>query len=135
MSNVITGYTGISFPFRIGVKGGVVMSSTSRYEIPHIEESIIQILATRRMERWMEYHIFSDLEIFIFEPNDISLQTLFKHQLKEAMKHDKRIKIIDISFITDNEFLDIDIHFQVESYKTTKPLKVRFNRHIGELNI
>ena len=133
MSNIITGYTGISFPFRIGVRGGVIMSSTNRYEIPHIEESIIQILGTRRMERWMEYHIFSNLEIFMFEPNNRSLHTLFKHQLKEAMRNDRRVKIMDINFIVSNEFLDVDIHFRVENYQTTKPLRVRFNRQTGKL--
>ena len=133
MSNVLTGYTGISFPFRVGARGGVVMSSTSRYEIPHIEESIVQILGTRPMERWMEYHIFSDLDTFIFEPNDRSLQTLLRHQLNQAMRHDKRVSIRRINFVIDENFLWIEIDFRVESYQTTKPLRVAFDRRTGML--
>ena len=54
-------YTGISFPFRIGTKGGVVMSSTSPTEVPHIVESIKQILTTAFLERTMESGFYSDL--------------------------------------------------------------------------
>ena len=133
MPNILTGYTGISFPFRIGVRGGVVMSSTSRYEIPHIEESIVQILGTRPMERWMEYHIFSDLDTFIFEHNDRSLQTLLRHQLRQAMRHDGRVKIRDVGFDADDNYLWVDIDFSVESYRTAKPLRVAFDRRTGML--
>ena len=133
MPSVLTGYTGISFPFRVGVRGGVVMSSTSRYGIPHIEESIVQILGTRPMERWMEYHIFSDLDTFIFEPNDRSLQTLLRHQLRQAMRHDRRVSIRRINFSMDENFLWIEIDFRVESYQTTKPLRVAFDKRTGML--
>ena len=40
------GFTGISFPFRVGVKGGVVMSTTNEREVPHIIEAMKQILLT-----------------------------------------------------------------------------------------
>ena len=129
----MTGYTGISFPFRIGVRGGVVLSSTSKFAIPKIEESIIQILGTRRMERWMEYHIFSDLDTVVFEPNDRSLQTLFRHQLMEALQHDSRVKIAQITFHADDEFLWVDIDFRVIRYQTTMKLRVPFDRHTGML--
>ena len=133
MPNALTGYTGISFPFRVGVRGGVVMSSTDRHEAPHIEESIVQILGTRPMERWMEYHIFSDLDNFLFEPNDSSLQTLLRHRLRQAMRHDKRVKILRVSFDADDNFLWVEIDFQVESYRTVKPLRVAFERGTGML--
>ena len=131
MPNILTGYAGISFPFRIGVRGGVVMSGTSRHEIPHVEESIVQILGTRPMERWMEYHIFSDLDVFIYEPNDRSLQTLLRHQIKQAMRHDKRVSIRNVLFLIDDSFLWIDVDFTVESYQTVKSLRVAFDRNTG----
>ena len=52
MSN--KGHYGVSFPFRIGVKGGIAMSGTNVNSARHIEESIQQILSTRRGERVME---------------------------------------------------------------------------------
>ena len=79
------GYNGISFPFRIGNKGGVVMSSTSRYEIPHIHESITQILGTKFKERVMEMQFGSDLDTRIFDPNDKSLQSMIKFQIVELL--------------------------------------------------
>ena len=133
MPNVLTGYTGISFPFRIGVRGGVVMSGTDRHGVPHIEESILQVLGTRPMERWMEYHIFSDLDVFMYEPNDRSLQTLLRHQLVRAMRHDRRVKIRDVNFDADENYLWVDIDFSVESYLTAKPLRVAFDRRTGML--
>ena len=77
------GYTGISFPFRIGVKGGVVTSTTSTREVPHIIESMKQILRTFKYERTMEYHIYSEVDTDIFEPNDISTHTLLQYQIKD----------------------------------------------------
>ena len=38
-----SGYTGISYPFRINNRGGCVMSTTSRNDPTHIAESIQQI--------------------------------------------------------------------------------------------
>ena len=46
MSN--KGHYGISFPFRVGVKGGIAMSGTYVNFARHIEESIQQIVSTRR---------------------------------------------------------------------------------------
>ena len=133
MPNVLTGYTGISFPFRIGVRGGVVLSGTDRFAVPHIEESIVQILGTRPMERWMEYHIFSDLDIFIFEPNDRSLQTLLRHQIMQAMRHDRRVNIRRVDFVADENYLWVDVDFSVESYRAARPLRVAFDRRTGML--
>ena len=41
-----SGFTGISYPFRISNRGGVVMSTTSRHDPSHISESIQQIFNT-----------------------------------------------------------------------------------------
>lgn len=80
------GFTGISFPFRIGNRGGLVMSSTSRYEVPHIIESIQQILGTKKRERVMELHFGSDIDFRIFEENDTTTHTLIKYQILETLE-------------------------------------------------
>ena len=77
-------YTGISFPFRIGVKGGVVLSTTTEQEAEHIKESIIQIIGTKPMERIMEYHIKSDVSTYIFDPNDESTRALIAYECQKA---------------------------------------------------
>ncbi len=88
------GYYGISFPFRLGVKGGVVMSGTNALSSPHIEESIIQILNTTLGERVMEFNVGSNVSYAVFEPNDESAQTLIKYEILKALEtYEPRIEI------------------------------------------
>lgn len=90
------GYYGISFPFRLGVKGGVVMSGTSALESPHIEESIKQILNTTLGERVMEFNIGSNVSYAIFEPNDESAKTLIKYEILKALQtYEPRIEVTE----------------------------------------
>lgn len=115
------GYTGISFPFRIGVKGGVVLSTTDRYGVQHIEESLIQILGTNFGERVMEGRFGSDLDTQIFSPNDEVTHGIIKYQIVEAIKiWDKRVKVTEegISIRADGEKLFADIHFEVIGYSS-----------------
>lgn len=80
------GYYGISFPFRVGVKGGLAMSGTDINSSKHIEESIQQILSTRRGERVMEYHFGTSLSASLFEPTDVTLMNLIKYEIVEALE-------------------------------------------------
>lgn len=88
------GYHGISFPFRIGAKGGIAMSSTNSNTTKHIDESIQQILSTNIGERVMEYHFGVNLSTTIFEPTDETLMNLIKFEIMEALStFEPRIKI------------------------------------------
>ena len=49
-----SGFTGISYPFRLNGVGGVAISTTTEDDATHIAESIIQILGTGYLERPME---------------------------------------------------------------------------------
>ena len=77
---------GISFPFRVGNKGGIVMSEVNSADTSHIEESIEQILCTNFGERCMKYEYGANLEDLIFNAQDVSLLALIKYQIKEALK-------------------------------------------------
>ena len=101
------GFTGISFPFRIGVKGGVVTSTTGIMDVQHIVEAMTQILHTRPMERCMEYHFKSEIDSNVFEPNDVSIKTLLAYQVKKALAElEDRITVdyASISLITSFNF-------------------------------
>ena len=125
-----TGYRGISFPFRIGVKGGVVMSSTSENSIKHITEAIEQILRTRPNERGMEKDFKSDISLDIFDVNDISLHTLVKYQIEEAIRElEDRVEIEDITLESKENILYANIVFNVLTYNTTYETKMR----VGEI--
>lgn len=118
--NMKQGYTGISFPFRIGVKGGVVMSSTSVTDVSHIIEAMKQIILTRPMERFMNYNFKCDVDTEIFDPNDLSTQTLISYQVKDALKKlEDRIIVTDVKVTSEDSTIYAEITFKVLSYNTT----------------
>lgn len=122
---MISGYTGISFPFRINAQGGVAMSTTSKYDVQHIDESIEQILLTNRYERPMEANFFSRVRTSLFEPDDETLQMVIKRQIVEAIRAlDDRVTLTesDISLTSkseeDGEYLYATVHYKVKKYQT-----------------
>lgn len=122
------GYYGVSFPFRIGGKGGVVMSGTNIDSCRHIEESIQQILSTRQGERVMEYHFGSNLDTALFEPDDVTLHNLLKYEIIQALKDmETRIKLIpdDIRIFSEEDEEGIisiyaEIPYYVKDYTNSK---------------
>ena len=138
MPAIKEGFKGISFPFRIGVKGGVVMSSTSPLEVPHIIEAMEQILLTRPLERTMEYHIGTEIDYNIFEMNDVSTHTLIAFEVREALKAlEDRIEVIDVKVVEDIETNSIfaEITFKVLTYGTTYSTKLKVGeRDVSSIN-
>lgn len=124
-------FTGISFPFRIGVRGGVVLSSTSEYDISHIVEAMQQILLTRPLERSMEYHICSDIDTDIFSPNDTSSHTLLKYQINKALTLlEDRVTILNVGITSEDSTLYALIEFKVKKYDTNYITEIK----VGEIN-
>lgn len=127
-----TGFTGISFPFRIGNKGGVVMSSTNSIEVPHIIEAMQQVLLTRPLERGMEFHFKSEIDSNIFEINNISTHTLITYQIKEALRElEDRIEVLDVQITEEEEYIYATIFFKVLMYDTTYSTKLK----VGESSV
>lgn len=115
------GYTGISFPFKIGNRGGVVMSTTNRYEVPHIIESMEQILGTHKRERKMEKNFGSDLDLQIFEPNEPVTHNIIKYQIVQALKEFEprvEVKEEDIDIRAEGESIYATINFTVLRYQS-----------------
>lgn len=126
------GYTGISFPFRIGVKGGVAMSSTSVQSVPHIIEAMKQILLTRPNERGMEYDFKSDIDTDIFEPNDVSTHTLLAYQVEQALKElEDRIEVESVDIVSRGSEIFANINFKVLTYDTSYATEIK----VGEINV
>lgn len=132
-----SGYTGISYPFRIGEKGGVEMSTTSYDDVTHIAESIQQIFGTEYLERPMEGgEVYSSISSLLFEPDDISLQQLLKSRMIDDLDRlEKRIKCTeeDIEFVIevedDIEILYVNLDYKVTKYNTYYTSKIR----LGEI--
>lgn len=125
------GFTGISFPFRVGVKGGIVMSSTSVQGVPHIIEAMKQILLTRPNERGMEYKFKSDIDTDIFEPNDVSTHTLLAYQVEEALKElEDRIEVNSVDITSRGSEIFATINFKVIAYNTSFVTELK----VGDIN-
>lgn len=126
------GYTGISFPFRIGVKGGIVISSTNEREVPHIIESMKQILGTFKYERTMEHHIYSEIDSEVFEPNDLSTHTLLQYQIKDALKRlEPRVEVLGVTITSEDNTVFATIRFKANPYDKEYTSKLK----VGEANV
>ena len=126
-----SGFSGLSFPFRVSGTGGVEMSTTSVSDISHITEAIEQILLTRPRERKMEYHFKSDLDTLIFEPNDESLKSLMVYHVEEALKElEDRIDVSDVDIISEDNTIYVIITFRVLVYDTVYTKKIK----VGDVN-
>ena len=120
------GFTGISFPFRIGVKGGVVTSTTGVMDVQHIVEAMTQILCTRPMERCMEYHFKSEVDYSIFEPNDPSVKTLLAYQIKKALQElEDRITVDSVDVTSEGSIVIAVINFTVLAYNTSHTTRIK----------
>lgn len=132
-----SGFTGISYPFRVNSRGGVSMSTTSATDPSHIAESITQIFGTSYLERPMESDIYTTVTPMLFEVNDIALQQVLKNRMvNDLARLEPRVSLTeeDIEFEVETEegivSLYATIHFKVILYNTTYTTKVR----LGEIS-
>ena len=132
-----SGFTGISYPFRISNRGGCVMSTTSRTDPTHIAESIKQIFNTSFLERPMESDIYTTVTSLLFEPNDEALQAVLKSRMVDDLERlEERVTCSedDIEFTIeiedDVEFLYANLTYTIIKYNTSYTSKVK----VGEIN-
>lgn len=113
-------WVGISFPFRIGIKGGIELSKADLYDITHIEESLTQILNTDINSRVMEGYFGSNISKSIFEVNEEATHTLLKYEIVETIKmFEPRVLVSEnsIKITSEEDKLFVDIDFQLVEFK------------------
>ena len=102
-----SGFTGISYPFRVTNRGGCAMSTTSRTDPTHIAESIQQIFGTNYLERPMEGgEVYTTVTMLLFEPNDEGVQAILRSIIVEDLERlEDRISVSeeDIDFVVEEE--------------------------------
>jgi phage baseplate assembly protein W len=124
-----SGFTGISFPFRVSSKGGVEMSTTSADDVSHIVDAIKQILLTGSGERKMEYHFSSGLDSFVFEPNDESLKNLLIYQVNSALQQlEDRIEVKNVDVVCEDNKVYVILTFRVLIYDTEYTEKIEVTK-------
>lgn len=119
---------GISYPFRVGIKGGVVMSAVDDFSVAHMSESIQQIILTRPMERSMSFEIFSDVDAEVFAPNDISSHTLLSYQIKKAIEtHEPRVKVshVDVREGDEGNQVFVRVHYTLLNFEGIHTVDVK----------
>ena len=117
-----SGYTGLSFPFRLNNRGGIAMSTTTVTAPDHINESIAQILLTQLKERPMELAVGSDVHRSIFSPNDPVTHSILRYNILDALTRlEPRISVTeDNIFIVDIEnIIYVQINYVVKEYGNT----------------
>lgn len=134
-----SGFTGISYPFRVTNRGGCALSTTSRNDPTHIEESIRQIFGTNFLERPMEGgDIYTTASMLLFEPNDESLQRVLKTRMVADLERlEERIECDedDIEFVVETdsngvEYLFANITYRIIKYNTFFTSKIK----VGEVS-
>jgi uncharacterized protein len=92
---------GISFPFRIGGRGGIVMSGQSAGEQMHIKDGIKQLFSTDISERVMNpfYGLYT-LDIFFDNLNE-STKSMAIFKIREAVEiWEPRVAVTDVDIAT-----------------------------------
>ena len=132
-----SGFTGISYPFRVNNRGGVSMSTTSVTDPTHIAESIQQIFNTNFLERPMESEIYTSVTALLYEPNDIALQQVLKtrivddlERLEERIECDEEGIEFEVEVEDDVEYLYAYITYNIIKYNTYYTSKVK----VGEVS-
>ena len=133
-----SGYTGISYPFRINNRGGCVMSTTSRNDPTHIAESIQQIFNTGFLERPMESQVYTTVKSLLFEPNDISLQQVLRKRVVDDLDRlEERVECDEdgVEFEVEEEeggieYLYVNITYKIIRYNTYYTSKIK----VGEVS-
>lgn len=134
MATTEMGYCGISFPPRIGTRGGWVMSSTSPVDITHIKESIQIILGTMLGERVCEPEFGSDLKRVVFENKDVTLVNLIRFKIEEALtRWEPRIEVTNINVLfgagtEDQGTIYVTIDFRVLRTQVEDSVRVVLRR-------
>lgn len=133
-----SGFTGLSYPFRVSSQGGAVLTTTDSDDSSHIDESIRQILGTSELERPMELDIYSNLDSTLFEPNDEALHAIIKSIIVEDLTDlEDRISVEEdnIEITTDLDENGVECLFATITYTILKwntETTTTFN--LGEVN-
>lgn len=118
-------YQGISFPFRIGGRGGVAMSGRTNTEQQHIRECVQVLLGTKEFERVMRpYNGLEELDIFFNDLNETTKNMAIFKINEKLQALEPRITVTSIN-ITPEEQVDRSIaHIVTLDYEEVDSARV-----------
>ena len=109
---------GISFPFRIGGRGGVVLSGENFSEQLHIKESMTQLLGTTVGERHMKADIGlgDDLELFFEDLNETTKNMAIFKINEVVARYEPRVTVTYIDIVREENYPDKEVYVISVSY-------------------
>jgi len=127
------GYTGPSFPFRIGADGAVAMSSAdpSTGESTHIREALVQLFLTKPGERFFNRGFGAAPTHLLFELNDELTFYIWASEVVDLLRvWEPRVTLRDMRILgrdPDQGIAAIAVQFRMWQSQTDEwvPLYVR----------
>jgi len=99
-------YQGISFPFRIGGRGGVVMSGRTNTVQQHLKEGLEVLLGTKEFERVMRpLNGLEPLDIFFNDLNGTTKNMAIYKITETIENYEPRVNVINVD-IHEEEQVD-----------------------------
>lgn len=125
---------GISFPFRIGIRGGVAMSEDSYTALPHLHEALQQVIGTSVGERPMLPEFGSEVDTSIFETDSQSSRTMLEFQVKGAIEaHLKDIvNLHEVTSFFEGSVVSVNIKYSSREFATQKEFENIIK--VGDIN-
>jgi phage baseplate assembly protein W len=94
---------GVAFPFRVGGRGGILMSGNSVSEQQHIKENILSGLGTREGERVMKPYLgMEDLDIFFNDLNETTKNMVIFKIREKMIEMEPRVEITDVQIYEED---------------------------------
>ena len=107
-------FKGVSFPFRIGSRGRVVSNKLDDFDESLIEDSLKQIILTRRGERPMEPEFGSDVMDLVFQSSLPSLDSVVEQLLTEAIERwEPRVELNQVTVERDYVTIYVRVSYTI----------------------
>lgn len=111
---------GISFPFRIGGRGGVTMSGRTPTIQQHLKECLEVLLGTREGERVMRpYNGLEELDIFFNDLNETTKNMAIFKINEKVQQLEPRVAITDIEIYPQDQVDGSIAHIVDITYEET----------------
>lgn len=132
---------GLSFPFRYGANGGLIKSSYEPNQPQRINESIEQILRTRKGERINNPEMGSNIHHYLFENgDDISTLALIQDEVETCLaEQEPRIEVKEVLVYphetSEGMNILVEISYVIIQFETESNTIISFENIEGESDI
>ena len=100
-------YKGISFPFRIGGRGGVASSGRTNSTQHHVKECLLVLLGSKEAERVMRpYNGLAELDVLFNNLNETTKNMIVFKVTEKIQEFEPRVSVVSIDVAEEILFDD-----------------------------